>query len=206
MSGRKGILGGTFNPPHVAHLIAAHEVRETLSLDRVVLVPTARHPFKGDAAAAPKDRAAMAELATAGDPGLAADRIEVDRGGTSYTIDTLRALREREPDTEWFLIVGADALAEFHQWREAERIAEIAHVVVITRGDDAAPTRLPFAGRSLLVPVPALQISSTAVRDRIAAGRSVRYWVPPGVEAYIRHHGLYGGRPEGAVDPRPPGG
>ncbi len=206
MSVRKGILGGTFNPPHVAHLIAAHEVRDTLALDRVILIPTARHAFKGDAAASARDRAAMAELAVAGDAGLAADRIEVDRGGTSYTIDTLRALREREPDTEWYLILGADALAEFHRWREADRIAEIAHVVVITRGDDPAPDRLPFADRSLLVPVPALEVSSTSVRERVASGRSIRYWVPPGVEGYIRHHGLYGARRESPVDARPAGG
>jgi nicotinate-nucleotide adenylyltransferase len=194
VSARKGILGGTFNPPHLAHLIVAHEVREAMALDRVVLIPTASHPFKGEAAASPRDRAAMAELAVAGDPWLSADRIEVQRGGTSYTVDTLRELKEREPETEWHLIVGSDNLPDLDRWREAGALSELAHLVVITRG---SPSRveLPFGRRSTLVAVPVLDISSTAVRERVAAGRSIRYWVPPSVEAYIRQHGLY--RPAG---------
>ena len=191
MSARKGFLGGTFNPPHVAHLIVAHEVRDALALDQVVLVPTASHPFKGEAAASPRDRAAMAELAVAGDPALSADRLEIQRGGTSYTVDTLRALREREPDTEWHLIIGRDNLAELDRWREVEALPELAHVVVIARGGEPAAPRLPFEGRSTFVPVPRLEISSTAVRRRLAEGRSIRYWVPPAVEAYIRQHALY---------------
>jgi nicotinate-nucleotide adenylyltransferase len=199
MTVRKGILGGTFNPPHLAHLIVAREVREALGLDRVVLIPTSRHPFKGEAAASPLDRAAMVELAVAGDPWLLADRIEVQRGGTSYTVDTLRELSEREPDTEWHLIVGRDNLTDLDSWREAAALPELAHLVVITRGTSPI-TDLPFRGRSMLVPVPALDISSTEIRERVGAGRSIRYWVPPAVEAYIRHHGLYGA----AVDHRPP--
>jgi nicotinate-nucleotide adenylyltransferase len=198
MTVRKGILGGTFNPPHLAHLIVAREVREGLALDRVVLIPTSRHPFKGDAVASPRDRAAMAELAVAGDPWLLTDRIEVQRGGTSYTVDTLRELGNREPDTEWYLILGRDNLTDLHRWREAAVLPELAHLVVITRGTSPI-TDLPFPGRSTLVPVPGLDISSTEIRERVAAGRSIRYWVPPAVEAYIRHHGLYGA----AVDHRP---
>jgi nicotinate-nucleotide adenylyltransferase len=197
VSGRKGILGGTFNPPHLAHLIVAHEVREAMALDCVVLIPTASHPFKGKAVASPRDRASMAELAVAGDPWLSADRIEVQRGGTSYTVDTLRELHEREPDTAWYLIVGHDNLADLHRWREAEALPELADLVVITRGTTSPTIELPFGGRSTLVPVPALDVSSTAVRQRVAAGRSIRYWVPPGVEAYIRQHGLY--RPKAAM-------
>ncbi len=102
---RKGILGGTFNPPHVAHLIVAHVVREALELGEVLLTPSFQHAFKGDAEASPRDRAMMTELAVAGDSGLVADRIEIDRGGVSYTVDTLMALREREPDTRWHLII-----------------------------------------------------------------------------------------------------
>ena len=194
MSARKGILGGTFNPPHLAHLIVAHEVREAMALDLVVLIPTASHPFKGEAAASPRDRAAMAELAVAGDPWLNADRIEVQRGGTSYTVDTLRELREREPDTVWHLIVGHDNLADLDRWREAEALPELADLVVITRGTTSPMIELPHGGLSTLVAVPALDISSTAIRERVAAGRSIRYWVPPSVEAYIGQHGLY--RPE----------
>lgn len=191
---RKAILGGTFNPPHVAHLIVAGEVAGALDLDEVVLIPTATHAFKGEAVASPVDRARMTELAVAGDPRLAADRIEIQRGGTSYTVDTLEALREREPDTKWYLIIGRDLLDELDQWKDAERIPDLAEVVVVTRGhapgERPAP-RLPFGGECTLVPVPAMEISSTAIRRRVSEGRSIRYWVVPAVEAYIRKHDLY---------------
>ena len=187
----KGILGGTFNPPHVAHLIVAQEVREALELDEVVLIPTSVHAFKGPASASPRHRAAMTELAAAGDPGLKVDRIEVQRGGTSYTVETLRSLREREPGTDWTLILGRDNLDELPEWRESEALPDLARVVVTTRGGSQAAPRLPFGGRCVLVQVPALEVSSTAIRSRVAAGRSIRYWVPPAVEAYIREHGLY---------------
>lgn len=187
----KGILGGTFNPPHLAHLIVAQEVREALELDEVVLIPTSVHAFKGPASASPRHRAAMTELAAAGDPGLKVDRIEVQRGGTSYTVETLRSLREREPGTDWTLILGRDNLDELAQWRESEALPDLARVVVTTRGGSQAAPRLPFGGRCVLVQVPALEVSSTAIRSRVAAGRSIRYWVPPAVEAYIREHGLY---------------
>lgn len=198
---RKGILGGTFNPPHLAHLIVAQEVRETLALDLVVLIPSHTHPFKGEAAASPVHRATMTELAAAGDRGLAVDRVEVQRGGTSFTVDTLRILREREPGTRWSLILGRDILPELPEWREAERLPELADIVVTTRGaagvHPPAPD-LPFAGDCTFVPVPALELSSTAVRRRVARGRSIRHWVPPAVEAYILEHGLYRETP---VDP-----
>ncbi|HKY60307.1 MAG TPA: nicotinate-nucleotide adenylyltransferase [Gemmatimonadota bacterium] len=193
---RKGLLGGMFNPPHVAHLIVAHIVRETLGLERVVLVPTSVHAFKGEAEASARDRAVMAELAVAGDSALEVDRIEVRRGGISYTVDTLRELRDREPDTVWHLIVGQDNLAELDQWRDVERLPEMAQIVLVSRGLSAAvpAAEPPFGGRFTRVPVPALEISSTAVRQRVAGGRSIRYWVPPAVEAYIAERGLYGGR------------
>lgn len=189
---RKGLLGGTFNPPHMAHLIVAQAVREALALDAVVLVPTSVHAFKGESAASPRDRAVMAELAVAGDPGLAVDRIEIQRGGTSYTVDTLRELVRREPDTRWHVIIGADLLEELPRWRDAETLPELADIVIVTRaGADPADPRLPFAGHSSLVPVPSIGISSTEIRRRVAAGRSIRYWVPPAVEAFIREKGLY---------------
>lgn len=201
---RKGILGGTFNPPHLAHLIVAQDVRETLALDEIVLIPTYDHPFKGVAVAEPRHRAVMAELAVAGDPGLSADRIEVQRGGTSYTVETLRALREREPATDWSLIIGRDNLEELPRWRESEALPELANVIVTTRGRDEEAPKLPFAGRCTFVPVPALEISSTAVRARIAAGKSIRHWVPPAVEAYIREHALYRtGGPAGSIEKAP---
>jgi nicotinate-nucleotide adenylyltransferase len=203
---RKGILGGTFNPPHVAHLIVAQEVREAMELDEVVLIPTSVHAFKGPASADPRHRAAMTELAVAGDPALGADRIEIQRGGVSYTVDTLRALREREPETDWTLILGRDNLEELAQWREAEALPDLAGIVVTTRAGLAAPERLPFEGRCTVVDVPSLEVSSTAVRARVASGRSIRYWVPPAVEAYIREHDLYRAGPVGSIDTAPPRG
>lgn len=206
MSGapRKGLMGGTFNPPHVAHLIVAQEVRERLTLDEVVLVPTYDHPFKGAAAAEPRHRAAMVELAVAGDPGLSADRIEVERGGTSYTVETLRALRERQPGTEWSLIIGRDNLEELPQWRESEALPDLASVIVTTRGRDGPATPLPFSGRCSFVSVPAIEISSTKIRARIEAGKSIRHWVSPAVEAYIRENALYqAARPAGSIEKAP---
>ncbi|HET6637285.1 MAG TPA: nicotinate-nucleotide adenylyltransferase [Gemmatimonadota bacterium] len=204
---RKGILGGTFNPPHIAHLIVAQEVRETMDLDQVVLVPTSIHAFKGPASAVPRHRAAMTELAVAGDPRLAVDRIEIQRGGVSYTVDTLRALREREPETDWTLILGRDNLDELREWREADALPDLADIVVTTRAGLSAPERLPFGGRCALVDVPSLEVSSTDIRQRVASGRSIRYWVPPAVEAYIREHDLYREAvPAGSIDKAPPRG
>jgi nicotinate-nucleotide adenylyltransferase len=201
---RKGILGGTFNPPHIAHLIVAQEVREAMDLDEVVLVPTSVHAFKGPASADPRHRAAMTELAVAGDPRLAVDRIEIQRGGVSYTVDTLRALRQRERGTDWTLILGRDNLEELSQWREVQALPDLAGVVVTTRAGLSMPERLPFGGRCTLVDVPSLEVSSTAIRERIARGRSIRYWVPPAVEAYIREHDLYREAvPAGSIDKAP---
>ncbi|MFN2383360.1 MAG: nicotinate-nucleotide adenylyltransferase [Gemmatimonadota bacterium] len=204
MTIRKGVLGGTFNPPHLAHLIVAHIVREARGLDHVVLVPSHRHPFKGEAAASPTDRALMVELAVAGDAGLAADRIEVQRGGISYTVETLRLLQEREPDTDWTLCLGRDLVDELPAWREVGQLAALAEIVVVTRGgvEEESPPRLPDGTPCRVVPVPALGISSTVIRERVAAGRSIRYWVPPGVEAFIHERGLY--RPAGDGPGGPP--
>lgn len=194
-NGGKGLLGGTFNPPHIAHLIVAHIVREELALEQVVLVPSHVHAFKGEAEASPRDRAVMTELAVAGDPLLAADRMEIQRGGVSYTVDTLRELRSREPKTAWHLIVGQDNLAELHAWRGVEALPDLAEVVVVTRDPEGEgrqqPPGVPFADRLRWVPVPTLEISSTVLRRRIAEGRTVRYWVPAAVEAYIAERGLY---------------
>ena len=204
---RKGILGGTFNPPHIAHLIVAQEVREAMDLDQVILVPTSIHAFKGPATADPRHRAVMTELAVAGDPCLAVDRIEIQRGGVSYTVDTLRALREREPGTDWTLVLGRDNLEELSEWREADALPDLASLVVTTRAGLPPPERMPFGGRCTLVDVPSLEVSSTAIRERVARGRSIRYWVPPAVEAYIREHDLYREAvPAGSIDKGPPRG
>lgn len=201
-------MGGTFNPPHVAHLIVAREVQEAVDLEQVILIPTNVHAFKGPASAAPRHRVAMTELAVAGDSSLSVDRLEIQRGGVSYTVDTVRALREREPDTDWTLILGRDNLEELREWRQADVLPDLAAIAITSRAGLEPPERLPFGGRCTLVDVPSLEISSTAIRERVARGRSIRYWVPPAVEAYIREHGLYrdGGTPDGSIDTAAPRG
>ncbi len=180
---RIGVLGGSFDPVHHGHLIAAQALRETLGLDEVRLIPTCRQPLKpAGHAAPPADRAAMVALAVAGTPGLACDPIEVDRGGASYTVDTLRALRAREPAVRWCLLLGSDAAGRLPEWHEADAIPGLAEVITFSRTGSAAPGA---------VAVPAIAISSTAVRARARGGLSLRYWVPDGVAEYITSHRLY---------------
>ena len=186
---RIGVLGGSFDPIHHGHLIAARTLREELELDLVVLVPAGQQPFKRNGHGADAaDRASMTELAVAGEEGLAVDRIEVERAGPSYTVDTLGAFRDRWPGAELTLLIGADAAAEFPAWRSAARIPELAKVVVFTR----AGSEVPSVGLPL-VESPAVEISSTEVRARVAAGQSIRYLVPELVADYILVNRLYAG-------------
>ena len=199
--GSLGILGGTFDPVHHGHLVIAEEAREALGLERVLLVPAATPPHKPERPVTPAaHRLAMVELAIADNPAFAVSRIELDRGGRSYTVDTLEALRvERgagaaEP---WF-ILSAEALAEFPTWRRPDRILELCRLAVVPRGGseplDAAWVAASFPGRESRVrflPGPLLPISGSVVRRRAAAGRSVRYLVPDAVAGYIAEHRLY---------------
>lgn len=181
---RIGLLGGSFDPVHHGHLVAAQVLREALGLDEVRLVPASANPMKPAGHQASADhRTAMVTLATRGTPGLAVDRLEVDRGGPSYTVDTLRALRSREPRVRWSLLVGSDAARALPQWREAAALPGLADVVVFRRGgsDDMASA----------ISVPAIAISSTAIRARVRGGLSIRYWVPDEVADYIATHRLY---------------
>jgi len=182
------VLGGSFDPIHHGHLIVAMMAGEALQADQVCLVPAATQPFKsGRHAAAAIDRAAMVELAVAGAPGLIADRLEVERGGDSYTVDTLRALRARHPNVELSLLIGSDAAALFEQWRDPAEIRRLADVVVFSRSRTAALRQPP--GRTITVPE--IDISSTMVRERVRRGLPIRYWVPDPVAQYIAAHGLY---------------
>ena len=187
---RIGVLGGSFDPVHHGHLIAARSLREQLELNLVVLIPAGQQPFKRDGhGASATERATMAELAVAGETGLAVDRIEVERAGPSFTVDTLAALQARRPDAEWTLLVGADAAAEFPAWRSAARIPELARVVVFTRAGSGLPgLDLP------VVEIPAVEISSTDIRARVRAGLSIRYLVPEVVADYIAAGQLYTAR------------
>jgi len=184
---RIGILGGSFDPVHHGHLIAARTLAEVLQLDEVRLVPVGQQPFKSDGHGAPaQDRAAMTALAVAGEPRLLADPIELERPGPSYTVDTLDGFRSRWPDAELTLLVGADAARELPAWKDADRIGRLARVVIFTRGGTET-----VASGPPVVGIPAVEISSTDIRARIRAGRSIRYLVPEVVADYIAAKRLY---------------
>lgn len=194
---RIGLFGGTFNPPHVAHLAVAEAAREQVGLDRVLWVPAAVSPFKqGEALPAPEHRLAMVRLATEGHPAFDVWPAEIERGGVSYTVDTVRALAEAHPEADLHLIVGGDSLASFPRWRQAQEIARLAVLVAYRRpGDGVEPAALPdwLAERVLWVEAPAVELSATELRALLQAGRSARYLVPDAVLAYVAAHRLYGG-------------
>jgi nicotinate-nucleotide adenylyltransferase len=189
-----GILGGSFNPVHLAHLVVAERVREALALDRVLLVPAACQPLKPEAALAPAShRLAMLELAVSGNPGLRVDSLELDRGGVSYTADTLEELARRSDGAALHLILGSDAYRSLEKWRRPEDVRRLARIVVVSRsGDPELPARGALPG-DLFVAAPALEISASDIRARVARGASIRYLLPEGVREYILAHGLYRG-------------
>jgi len=197
---RLGVFGGTFDPPHYGHLVAAEEAAEQLGLPRVLFVPTGQPPHKRDEPVTPvHHRVRMTELAIADNPRFVLSRVDVDRPGVSYTADTLALLRAAYgPDTELYFICGMDMLASFLTWHEPARVIAQCQLVAVTRPsyplvDVAALERaLPAArGRIHVLRVPGIDISSTELAERVAAGRSLRYLTPPAVAAYIREHGLY---------------
>jgi nicotinate-nucleotide adenylyltransferase len=190
-------MGGTFDPVHHGHLVAASEVASLFGLDEVVFVPTGEPWQKADREVSPaEDRYLMTVIATASNPRFSVSRVDVDRGTTTYTIDTLTDLRRQRPDAELFFITGADALAQIVGWRDTERLFDLAHFVGVTRpGYQLADADLPHGAVSL-VEIPALAISSTDCRERVARGMPVWYLVPDGVVQYIEKRGLYqDGRP-----------
>jgi nicotinate-nucleotide adenylyltransferase len=188
-------MGGTFDPIHHGHLVAASEVAGQFDLDEVVFVPTGR-PWQKDAqeVSSPEDRYLMTVIATASNPTFSVSRVDIDRAGETYTLDTLRDLREAAPaGTEFFFITGADALSQIFGWHNAREMFELAHFVGCTRpGHTLSDPGFPDGGVSL-VEVPALAISSTDIRTRVAGGDPVWYLVPDGVVQYISKRGLYRG-------------
>lgn len=221
---RIGLLGGAFDPPHVGHLVVARDALERMALDEVRLVVTGVPPHKGPAEAPAESRARMVEASLEDEDGLIASRIELERPGPSWTVETLRALRTREPGVDWHLLIGADQLEGFHRWREPEAIVGLARLVAMGRegrdprrvgeapgaeeageagqareaGDpgrpgqpgkagDPGPSRFPYD----TVDVTRLDISSTRIRNRIRAGRSVRWLVPAPALRIIEDEGLY---------------
>jgi len=192
-SKRLGVMGGTFDPVHHGHLVAASEVAALFDLDQVVFVPTGQPWQKGDEDVTPaEDRYLMTVIATASNPRFTVSRVDIDRHGPTYTIDTLRDLRTANgPDVEMFFITGADALAQILSWRQAEKLFALAHFVGVTRpGYDLADAHLPD-GVVTLVEIPAMAISSSGCRDRVRAGRPVWYLLPDGVVQYIDKRHLY---------------
>ncbi|MEZ3181954.1 nicotinate-nucleotide adenylyltransferase [Streptomyces pimonensis] len=191
---RLGVMGGTFDPIHHGHLVAASEVAAQFRLDEVVFVPTGQPWQKSHrAVSAAEDRYLMTVIATAENPQFSVSRIDIDRGGPTYTTDTLRDLRALNPDSDLFFITGADALAQILTWRDSEELFSLAHFIGVTRpGHHLTDAGLPEGGVSL-VEVPALAISSTDCRARVAKGAPVWYLVPDGVVRYIDKRELYRG-------------
>jgi nicotinate-nucleotide adenylyltransferase len=187
-------MGGTFDPVHHGHLSAANEVAALFDLDEVVFVPTGQPWQKSDrVVSAAEDRYLMTVVATASNPHFSVSRIDIDRPGPTYTVDTLRDLRALNPDTDLFFITGADALAQILTWRDSEELFSLAHFIGVTRpGHHLTDPGLPEGGVSL-VEVPALAISSTDCRARVAKGEPIWYMVPDGVVRYIDKRELYRG-------------
>lgn len=206
-----GILGGTFNPIHLAHLRVAEEAREALALERVLFIPSADPPHKTRGLAPASHRLAMARLATASNPAFEVQDLELRRPGPSYTVDTLRELRAAHPGRRLWFVIGADAFAELETWHRPDELLALASLAVIPRpgsaerpladllppqlrkGLRATPSGLehPSGQEVRAVPVSALAISATDLRWRVARGASIRYLVPDSVADYIEKHGLY---------------
>jgi nicotinate-nucleotide adenylyltransferase len=187
---RLGIFGGSFDPPHLGHLLPVIDAAEAAGLDEVRFVPAAEQPFKvGRASASGAHRLAMTERLVAGIPGFTADPTEIDRRGLSYTVDTVSQIAATYPSAELVLLLGSDAFALFEQWREPERIRTLATIAVLVRGGDR-----PIAAEDATVQVlqtRRVDISSTELRARVANGQTIRGFMPDAVAEYIAGHRLY---------------
>ncbi len=193
MGKRLGVMGGTFDPVHHGHLVAASEVGHFFGLDEVIFVPTGQPWQKGDRTVSPaEDRYLMTVIATASNPRFSVSRVDIDRPGETYTIDTLRDLRAQQgADAEFYFITGADALARMISWRDADELFKLARFVGCTRpGHQLSRSDLPD-GRVSLIEIPALAISSTECRERVREGHPIWYLVPDGVVQYISKRRLY---------------
>lgn len=196
---RIGLFGGSFDPVHYGHLLLAESAREQLALDQVWLIPAGQSPFKPQPpVASAKQRVEMLQLAVAGYPQFLVSDVEIQRSGPSYTVETLRAVHEAQPDAELFLLIGADSLADFAKWREPEEILKLAQVVAVNRGRAAADAQPvlaelgeTWAGRLPSITMPGVDFSSTDLRARVAAGRSLRFQTPRAVELYLQSAALY---------------
>jgi nicotinate-nucleotide adenylyltransferase len=199
-SKRLGVIGGTFDPPHLGHLAFAEWARGALRLDRVLFVPAGSPPHKRSGSPSPAaQRLAMTRLAVRGNPAFGVSALEVRRRGPSYTVDTLRALAARHPGARLHLLMGADMFASFGTWREPDEIARRARLVVALRPGAAPPRRgrrgaPAWARRVTWLANPTIELSSTALRERARRGGSLRYLVPDAVARYVERHRMYAPR------------
>lgn len=188
---RLGIFGGTFDPPHIGHLLVASDATEALGLDRLVFVPAARQPLKREReGASGEHRVAMLRLLVGDDRRFEVDPIEIDRAGLSYTVDTLEVFAQRYAGDERFFLVGADAFATFDAWRAPERIVRLARVVILRRPGSAAEAG-SAPGETISLTTRLIDVSSTEIRERLKAGRSIRGFVPESVADFIAAEQLY---------------
>lgn len=188
-----GLFGGSFNPPHIAHLIVAERVREQFGLDQVWWIPAFAPPHKvGVELASAAHRLEMTRLATQGNPAFVVNAIEVQRKGTSYTLDTVSALQEAYPENQFSLILGGDSLASFASWHRPDEIIRRVPLIIYRRPGSVAELVGPrFGSRARFAEAPLLEISSTEIRARCQQGLSVRYLVPASVEAFMQAHQIY---------------
>jgi len=196
-----GVFGGSFDPIHVGHLLLAEFCREEAGLDEVRFVPTSQSPHKAAPAATAKHRLEMVRLATWGHPSFVVDATELERGGVSYTVETLQQMADRHPHENRYLLMGSDSLAEFGSWKNPQRICELATPLVVARDADS-PTAWHVLEamigsertteiREMTIRFRQVEVASREIRQRISEGRSIRYQTPRAVEEYIRTQGLY---------------
>ena len=184
-----GLFGGTFNPIHIGHLIMANEVYAALELDEVRFMPNATAPHKEMATSATiEQRLQMVELAIEGIPHFKVERFEIERGGVSYTYDTMKAMRDREPDVEFYFIIGGDMIDSLHTWYRIDELLKLVHFVGVKRPGSKAKTTYKVQ----MVEAPEINLSSTFIRNRLKQKTRVHFLMPTAVESYIRKEGLYG--------------
>ncbi len=190
---RLGVFGGTFDPPHVGHLLLAADARDALNLNRLIFVPTSAQPLKVEtpAVASAQDRLEMVRLVVADDANYQVDDAEIDRKGLSYTVDTLEHLSARYAGAEFFLLLGQDALESFPQWKDPGRIRELATLAVMQRSGTQGARASAAAKGAITVSTRCVDVSSTEIRERVRAGQSIKGFVPESVERFIDARGLY---------------
>jgi nicotinate-nucleotide adenylyltransferase len=190
---RLGLFGGSFDPPHTGHVLVAQDAREALRLDQLLVIPAAQQPLKGDQQTPAEHRLAMTRAAFEGTPGVVVDAMEIDRGGLSYMVDTVEAVRRRRPEAQLHLLVGEDVVSTLPRWREPERLLAMVQLVILTRNSGEMTGDIPegLIANAIRLATRRVDVSSTEVRARVREGKSLRGFVPESVATYIASTGLY---------------